>query len=74
MKEAQIRRHCRFGSWLRREPLLVTLRKCCVGLAEVEAAAVVAAAVMVGDWILMMKAAELVAVWIEHSWMKGLLC
>ena len=62
MKEAQIRRHCRFGSWLRREPLLVTLRKHCVRLAEMEAAAVVAA-----DWILMMKTAELVAVWIKHS-------
>ena len=68
MKEAQIRRHCRFGSWLRREPLLVTLRKCCVRLAEMEAAAVVAV-----DWILMIKTAGLVAVLIEHSWMKGLL-
>ena len=69
MKEVQIRRHCRFGSWLRHEPLLVTLRKCYVRLAEVEAAAVVAV-----DWILMMKTAELVAGWIKHSWMKGLLC
>ena len=62
MKEAQIRHHCRFDSWLRREPLLVTVRKYCVRLAEVEAAAVVAV-----DWIVMMKTAELVAVWIKHS-------
>ena len=68
MKEAQIHRHCRFDSWLRREPLLVTQRKYYVRLAEMESAAVVAA-----DWILMMKTAELVAVWIKHSWMKGLL-
>ena len=69
MKEVQNRRHCRFGSWLRREPLLVTLRERCVRLAEEEAAAVAAV-----DWILMMKTAELVAVWITHSWMKGPLC
>ena len=68
MKEAQIRRHCRFGSWLRRVPLLVTQRKYCVRLAEMESAAVGAA-----DWILTMKTAELVAAWIKHSWMKGLL-
>ena len=69
MKEVQIRRHYHFGSWLRRELLLVALRRYCVRLAEVEAAAVEAV-----DWILMMKAAELVAVWIKHSWKKGLLC
>ena len=42
MKEVQIHRHCRFGSWLRREPLLVTLQRCSVRLAEAEAVAAVA--------------------------------
>lgn len=44
------------------------LQKCSVRLAEVEAVAATAV-----DWILTRKPAELVAVWIEHSWMKGLL-
>lgn len=39
MKEGQIRRHYRFGSWLRLERLLAMLRRRSVGLEEVEAAA-----------------------------------
>ena len=40
----------------------MALRSCSVRLAEVEAGAAIAV-----DWILMMKPAELVAVWIAHS-------
>ena len=62
MKGEQIHHHYRFGSWLHREQLLVTLRRCSVGLADVEAAAAV-----VVDRVSTMKAAELVAVWTERS-------
>ena len=44
----------------------MALRRCSVGLAEMEAVAAV-----VVDWVSMTKIAELVAVWKERSWRRG---